>query len=120
MDNSKRLILQAQFDLRIRASTVSPHYSVVINSTVGVCSFLNGTDRKSPLMSFIYQLIERTFPQELLHPCPYIGAFEMKNVSILPNRNLAQFLGGYYKLNVRMFDEKERNICTITSRIELG
>jgi hypothetical protein len=52
-------------------TTTSPNYRTLINSTIDVCGFLNGTNN-NPLVKWFFSVIRESLPKNFLHPCPYI------------------------------------------------
>lgn len=102
-----------------RSNLHSPFFTVFINTTVEICKFMNGTDNKNPFMWWILNMIEKTIPKRLLHACPYDGLFDAINITLLPNARVLQFLRGYYRTYIRFFDEKDGNIVTVITGVEL-
>jgi hypothetical protein len=51
-------------------TTTSPNYRTIINATVDVCGYLNGTN-SNPLGKWYFGILRESLPENLLHPCPY-------------------------------------------------
>lgn len=105
--------------MRHRSSLVSPYFTVFINTTVSICQYLNGTDGVNPILKWAVNMVERSFPKEFLHPCPYIGMHKILNLTIVPLQQVIQFPKGYYKSILRFFDEIDDRIAVATLGIEL-
>lgn len=97
---------------------ITPYYTTIINSTVGACQFLNGTD-SNPVMNWIKDGASKTLPKSFFHPCPYVGVMKAYNVSLSAEGVLSQFLKGRYKNIIRAFDERDDNIITFNIETEL-
>lgn len=93
-------------------SGITPYFTTIINSTVQVCQFLNGTDR-NPVLKWIIDAITETIPEGFIHPCPYFGRLQAFNVSLSGEGVPTQFVKGHYKTFFRFFDEKDENIITL-------
>jgi Protein of unknown function (DUF1091) len=90
---------------------ITPYYNTIINSTVEVCEFLNGT-QNNPLMVWTFAAMEDSLPKGFIHPCPYSGHILLPNVTLAANTFTNQFLKGRYKGSTRLFDEIDDNILT--------
>lgn len=92
-------------------SGLTPYYTTFINSTFEVCQVLNGTN-SNPVFKWILDAVSETIPKDFFHPCPYFGEVKAYNVSLSLGGVFTQFLSGRYKGNVRIFDDKDKNIVT--------
>jgi Protein of unknown function (DUF1091) len=97
---------------------ITPYYNTIINSTIEMCQFLNGTD-SNPIAKWMIDAVSDFVPTGFFHPCPYVGQVKCSNVSVASLRLFSQFLRGRYKMFVRAFDEKDENIITFKLGIEL-
>jgi hypothetical protein len=61
----------------------------------------------------------KTFPPDLLHPCPYNGLFNAFNVTPDISSEMATFMTGYYRMKIRVFDDIDENIVTFLTDTEL-
>jgi Protein of unknown function (DUF1091) len=107
---------QARFDLQMK--TLTPYYNSVINTTLNLCEFVNGTDNNVATKYFI-DLYSKSLPPGFVHPCPYFGEVKLNNISVNAAPQSIQFLTGIYKCKTRFFDDKDDNIITALHEIEL-
>ena len=97
---------------------ITPFYTTIINTTIPICSFFNGTDNNL-VAKWMLDSIKDTLPEGFIHPCPYFGTFKALNVSLASNTFMSQFLKGRYKSSLRLFDDKDENIVTYFFGFEL-
>lgn len=102
--------LQVRYD--VRHKTVTPYYTSVINSTLDICGFLNGTTSNIALKFFFGQF-SATAPKGLLHPCPFFGELMAYNISYNINILNAIHIPGTYMTKSHFFDDKDSNIFTL-------
>lgn len=93
------------------------NYNSVIDSTINVCEFLNGTDGNI-VLKWLLDLYRTSLPPGILHPCPYYGDFTAYNLSLNPNFLQSKFLVGTYQANVRFFDDRDNNVMTLIHELE--
>lgn len=91
--------------------TLTPYYNTVINTTIDVCSYLNGT-MNNILASAFYDAFSKTVPKEYIHPCPYFGYYVATNLTPSTNAMALQFLSGKYQVTARFYDDIDDNIFT--------
>lgn len=96
---------------------ITPYYTTIINSTIEICKFLNGTD-KNPITKFIIDTVSKTAAKDFFHPCPYFGPVKLINVSFFDNSMSSQFLQRRHKILIRAFDNKDDNIITMKIETE--
>lgn len=99
--------------------SITPYFNSVINVTVDFCGFLNKTDNNI-VAKFIFDMIGKTFPTELLRPCPLATEFKAMNITLDLTPQIASFLKGTYRTAFRMFDSLDDNIFTGIVEMELG
>jgi Protein of unknown function (DUF1091) len=97
---------------------ITPYYNTIINSTVEMCKFLNGTNN-NPIAKWMIDAVSDSVPKGLFHPCPYVGQVKAFNVSFSTGGFASQFLQGRYKIVIRAFDEKDEEIITFKVGLEL-
>jgi hypothetical protein len=107
--------LQVEFN---HGSGLNPYHNTMINSTVKMCRFLNGTEN-NPLAQWFLDVVSDSFPVSLVHPCPYFGEYKMQNVTFGIASTTAQFLKGSYEIKVRYFDKQDDNIITLNLKTDL-
>jgi Protein of unknown function (DUF1091) len=98
---------------------ITPYYTTIINSTLNLCKFMNGTDNNNPIMKWIVDSISEKLSKDLIHPCPYVGRVAAYNVSFTFTGFTTQFLRGRYKIFTRVFDEDDDNIITMKTGTEV-
>jgi Protein of unknown function (DUF1091) len=99
-------------------SGLTPFYNTIINSTIDVCQFLNGT-QSNVLLKWIIDSMTHSLPNNFFHPCPYVGRVVAYNASILTNTISSQFLKGRYKIFYRAFDEFDDNIISLKTETDM-
>jgi hypothetical protein len=77
-------------------SGLTPYYNTIINSTVDMCKFFNGTGNNL-IAKWIIDAVSDSLPEGLLHPCPFNGAFKSHNITFQPTEVILQFLKGSYR-----------------------
>jgi Protein of unknown function (DUF1091) len=97
--------------------TLTPYYNSVINATLDLCEFVNGTQSNLATKYFI-DVFTKSFPPGFIHPCPYFGEFKLNNISLNLVPQSMQFLTGTYKTNLRFYDDKDDNIITFMAITE--
>jgi Protein of unknown function (DUF1091) len=110
-------ISKLRFEIK-HGGGITPYYHTFINSTVHFCETLNGTD-SNPIANWAIEAISHAVPKGFFHPCPYIGQFTVRNVSIATVPVFSQFLSGRYKTFIRVFDESDDNILTLQLETEM-
>lgn len=105
---------QVHFNAQQRVGPHSPIYNDVINTTLDFCKFLNGSDIFNPVMSWLLEFAKKTLPLEYIHPCPYFGVMQAKNLTFIPTSRIIQFPKGFYKFILRFFDNFDDDIATAT------
>jgi Protein of unknown function (DUF1091) len=108
--------LQAHFDLQLKS--ITPYFNSVINTTLDLCEFVNGTQSNLATKFFI-DIFTKSLPPGFVHPCPYSGELKLNNISMNLVPQSMQFLTGTYKANIRYFDDKDDNIITVIPIIEV-
>jgi hypothetical protein len=84
--------------------------------TVNICEFLGGST-SNIATRWWFDFVTSSLPANLLHPCPYYGLTEFKNIYFDPTKvMISQFFMGTYVANVRMFDEYDENVFTIVHK----
>jgi len=86
--------------------------NTVFNTTIDLCSFLNGTDKNNLLANFLTKQLEESLPKGFFHPCPYSGELKLLNVTIAIAPETSMFLKGIYRMTSRFFDTEDENILT--------
>lgn len=74
-----------------------------------VCSYLNGTE--NPILQWFLDFFSAGIPQNLIHPCPYIGVFNVYNLTI-DNELTTKFPAGQYLITTKWFDDLDDNIVS--------
>lgn len=97
--------------------TTTPFFNTLINTTMNLCSFLNGTDQ-SVAVKWMMNSITKKLGNDLIHPCPYFGEFKITNLTVV-NAQSAQFLLGRYRVTIRIFDDLDENILTAIHEVDL-
>lgn len=100
---------QAHYDLQM--NTITPYYSSVINTTLDICAFFNGTSSNIATKWFL-STFAQSFPAEFIHPCSLIGEIKAYNLSFNEFPQQLQFLTGTYKAFTKFYDDKDDNIIT--------
>jgi hypothetical protein len=108
-------LIQGRYDLQMK--TLTPYYNSVINTTLDLCEFTNGT-QTNLATKFTVDILSKSFPPGFLHPCPYFGEFKLNNISLNLTPELMQFLTGTYKSSMKYYDDKDDNIVTFEVIIE--
>jgi Protein of unknown function (DUF1091) len=104
-------MFQARFDLQYR--DITPYYIPVINVTLNVCEFLEGS-ASNVATRWFFDFATSSLPKNVLHPCPYYGVTEFKNIYFDPAKlMISQFFMGTYVANFRVFNDDDENIYTI-------
>jgi Protein of unknown function (DUF1091) len=98
--------------------SITPYFNSVINSTLDLCEFVNGTQSNLVTKYFI-GIFTKSLPPGFVHPCPYSGEFKLNNISLNLVPESMQFLTGTYKSIMRYFDDKDDNIITVIAIVEL-
>lgn len=104
------MILKMSLDIQY-GEGITPYYSTIINTTVSLCQFLDGS-KSNVFLDWILSIIGETLPKNFIHPCPYIGVIKAYNVTLAANSVFPQFLKGRYKEKLRLFDELDENVVT--------
>jgi Protein of unknown function (DUF1091) len=92
---------------------ITPYFIPVINTTLDVCEFLNGTQSNLATRWFFNQSLA-SFSKDFIHPCPHEGLVAVYNVSGDPKMvQISKFFAGTYLAIIRMFDELDDNIITM-------
>lgn len=97
--------------------TTTPYFSTMIDATVDVCGFLNGT-ADNVLAKWFMAAISRTFPAEYLHPCPYFGYYVLRNITVEVPKVALQFLAGNYRTTALFFDNQDEMIFKLITKAE--
>lgn len=108
------LFFQLHIDLSHRE--ITPYYNSVLNTTIDVCGFFNGTV-VNPATKWFFDTIAKTFPK--FPPCPIVDEFKVYNLSINTFSYMFQFLVGNYRAIMRSYDENDENIITMYQFIEV-
>jgi hypothetical protein len=111
-----KFYLKVNVDVKHR--TITPYYNQVINNSISLCAFVNGTDNNL-VISWILKMIGKTFPKRLIHPCPYDKEFKALNLSVELSPEMSAFLLGRYLMTMTASDAKDRNIITAILEFEM-
>jgi len=116
--------------MNIRANVTTPIYSLkirydvtheaskenvertVLNVTLDICSFLNGTN-KDPASKWFFKLLGKSFVKGFLHPCPYFGPTKMENIVMDRKASLPFAPPGFYSSNLLFFNKDDDNILNV-------
>jgi hypothetical protein len=109
--------MKMQLEIK-HGSGFNPYHNTIVNSTVKMCRFLNGTEN-NPVADWFLDIVSDTLPEGFLHPCPYFGEFKMMNLTIKITPLAAQFLKGSYDTTARLFDKRDDNIITLKVKNDL-
>jgi len=109
------LILQLRYDLS--HSTTTNSYRSVINTTIDVCSFLNGTEANVATKWIIDQLKE-SIGSRFFHSCPYFGRYDLIDIQLGsgPLHNILPT--GRYKTVMYFYNSYDSNIFTLKTTME--
>lgn len=102
---------KGHFDLQLKKES---RYTSIINTTIPICSFLNGSEGNVAL-KWVLDLHRETLPPGFIHACPYIGIFAAYNLTIIPSPWMPQFYTGEFMSSLRIFDDDDDNIFTFLS-----
>jgi Protein of unknown function (DUF1091) len=94
--------------------TLTPYYNSVINTTLNLCEFLNGT-QSSIARKYFLDMFKKSLPIGFLHPCPYFGEVKLINMPMNLVPQSTQFLTGTYRSFVKFYDDKDDNIIRLTT-----
>jgi Protein of unknown function (DUF1091) len=108
--------LQAHYELTRKYLT--SNYNYVINATLDICGFFNGTEN-NPVSKFFFYTIKDSLPKDIIHPCPLIGELKGYNMTLNSLPQALQLLMGSYRAVVRFYDEKDENIVTMNLFFDL-
>jgi Protein of unknown function (DUF1091) len=97
--------------------SITPYFNSVINTTLDLCEFVNGTQSNLATKFFI-DILAKSLPPGFLHSCPYFGEFKLNNMSLNEVPQTMQFLTGTYRSIARIYDSKDDNIITSMHLIE--
>jgi hypothetical protein len=97
---------------------ITPYYTTIINSTIDVCKYLNGT-LGNPILKWLVNEVSDNLPKQYIHPCPFIGRVKVYNITFA-GHIAGQFLRGRYKAVARSFDDQDDNIITLKIGTETG
>lgn len=100
-------------------SPLTPYFTTIINSTVNLCAFLNGTD-SNPIAIAFKPAVEASIPASYIHACPYYGYHSLNNVTIEVNQIAMQFLSGKYRTTIIVFDNKDDLIFKTVTKAEFA
>lgn len=98
--------------------TVTPFFTPLIDVKANLCGFLNGTDNNLAV-KWVTDMISKTIPKDLLHPCPYIGEIKAYNCSLQIGPEMSVFFVGRYRTRARVFDDQDDNIFTVLVEMDL-
>lgn len=117
--------------LDVSYKTTTNSYRSIINSTMDICGYLNGTS-SNPLAKYYVDMVRNSVPPGFIHPCPYSvsryiinwkwslskkyilkGVIQLSNYSVTKNFHGLLYPDGIYKLIVRYFYKYDKNIATI-------
>jgi len=92
-----------------RGATDESEARTIINVTMRMCSFLNGTIR-DPASKWIITKLKKSFKPGFLHSCPYFGQINMADLSIETKGTSLLFSTGFYSSNLLLFNKDDSNI----------
>jgi hypothetical protein len=117
----KRIIIETNITnpiLKIMGNLAIEHrpnaqseYKTLVNNTLEVCSFLNGTDR-NPIGKWIMDQVSGSLPAEYIHPCPYFG-FMKWNFTLKGSKGITFMVKGDILSTLHVYDVKDSNIFTL-------
>lgn len=116
--NITRPLTNVKAHVDIQMKSITPFYNSVINTTLDICGFLNGTS-KNIATKWFFDIMTSSFPPGYIHPCPYIGELKGTNLTLNVTPQTPQFLLGTYKALLRYFDDKDDNIISSLHVIDL-
>jgi hypothetical protein len=90
---------------------LTQNYIYVLNVTLDVCGFLNGTD-SNIATKFFFNAFASSLPAGFVRPCPIIGELKAYNLTLNAISQAIQFMAGSYRVITRFYDEKDDNIIT--------
>jgi Protein of unknown function (DUF1091) len=96
----------------------SSNYNTLINSTLDICGFFNGT-QNNPLSNFFFNAFKDSLPKGLFQPCPIKGEYKALNMTLNGISQMMQVLAGSYRTITRFYDEKDENLITTNHLFEL-
>jgi hypothetical protein len=116
--SSRNQIIKFQAHVDVQMKTLTPYYNSVINTTLDICEFVNGTS-KNLATKWFFDIMKTTLPPGLFHVCPYVDEMKAYNMTLNEDYHEAsQFLVGSYRSITRFFDGKDENIITVKHFVE--
>lgn len=100
------LWFQAHYELQHRS--ITPYYNSVINVTMDICGFFNGTDQNMAIKWLVGQY-KASLPKGFLQPCPF-KEIKAYNLTTDMNSLMSNFFRGNYRAALRFYDDIDDNI----------
>ncbi|CRK88590.1 CLUMA_CG002472, isoform A [Clunio marinus] len=100
------------YDIAIKI-TRRGYRSIMSGNYVDMCKYLDGTITNAAL-TYGLNLVRKKFPKGTLHPCPYAGTLEFKNIMLDPSEGKTKFPAASYRVMIKFHNAEDENIATIT------